>query len=88
MDNNADNKQTVILEGRKKLTVNEVIAVESFNDDYLEISSKAGIIAVEGESMRIEELLQGSGKITVIGSINGFFYREDRSRKGMFSKKK
>ena len=79
-----DAKQTLILEDRKKLVIDSVISVESFNDDYLEISTKLGDVSVEGKNLKIEELIQESGKILITGEIIGFFYKETKQNKGFF----
>lgn len=77
-------KQTVILENKSKLTIDGVINVESFNDDYLEISTKLGEISIEGNNLKIEELRQDNGKINIIGEINGIFYKGEKSARGIF----
>lgn len=83
---NIDNKQNLVLENRKKLTIDGIINVNCFNDDYLELSSKLGIIGVEGENLKIEELIQESGKIYITGNISGIFYKEPRNNTGFFNK--
>ena len=82
-----DNRQLVILENRKKLTIDNVINVDSFNDDYLELTSRAGTLGIEGRNLKIEELIHDTGKINITGEISGFFYRETKSRKGFFNKR-
>ena len=77
-------KQTVILENKKKLTIDSVINVESFNDDYMEISTALGRICVEGKELKIEELRQENGKILITGEIDGIFYKENKVTKGFF----
>lgn len=84
MDNNIKN-QTIILENRKTLTIDCVLNVDSFNEDYLEISTELGGIAVEGKELKIEELRQENGKILISGIISGVFYKETKSSKGFFS---
>ena len=81
-----DNKQTLVLEDRKKLVIDGILNVESFNDDYLELSSNLGRIEVEGSSLKIEELRQDTGKILITGAISGVFYRENKITKKHFGK--
>ena len=80
-----DKNQTIILEDKKRLTIDSVINVESFNDDYLEVSTKLGDICVEGNNLKIEELRQDNGKVLITGEISGVFYREQRPSKKLFS---
>ena len=86
MDNLANKKQNVILENRQRLTIDSVINVKSFNDDYLIINTVLGEICVEGKELKIQELLQDTGKILVTGEISGIYYYEEKSNKGIFSK--
>ncbi len=79
-------KQTLLLEDRKKLTIDGIINVESFREDYLELSSNSGRIEVEGSDLKIEELRQENGKIYITGEICGVFYCENKPGKRLFGK--
>ena len=81
-----EQKQTIIIENRRILTIDNVLNIDNFTEEYLEISSKSGQISVEGKCLKIEELRQDSGKITIIGEINGVFYHEEKNNKGIFGK--
>ena len=76
-----DKKQMLVLEDRKKLMIDGIFNVESFNDDYLELASNSGRIEIEGNSLKIEELRQDTGKILITGEISGVFYRENKIAK-------
>lgn len=84
METNNNLKQTVLLEDRKKLVIDAVINVGSFNDDYLEISTNMGDITIEGRNLKIEELRHENGKILISGEISGLFYNEQKRTKGFF----
>ena len=79
-------KQMLTLEDRRRLIIDGIINVESFSEDYMELSSVLGRIEVEGKDLKIEELRQDGGKILIIGEIGGIFYRENKKAKGIFSK--
>ena len=81
-----EKKQTVILQDRKNLVIDGIINVESFNDDYLELSSNLGRIEVEGSSLKIEELRQDTGKILITGEISGVLYKENKNSKSYFGR--
>ena len=81
-----EQKQTIIIENRRILTIDNVLNIDNFTEEYLEISSKSGQISVEGKCLKIEELRQDSGKITIIGEINGVFYHEEKNNKRIFGK--
>lgn len=84
MDSIKENKQTVVLENRAKLTIDGVINVESFSDDYMELSTNFGEISVEGANLKIEELRQENGKILITGEVSGIYYKSEKSSRGLF----
>ena len=77
-------KQMLVLENRKKLTIDGVLNIDSFDDDYLEISTSLGKMVIEGKDLKIEELRQENTKILISGEISGIFYKENRIKKGFF----
>ena len=79
-------KQSLLLENRKALSLNGVSFVESFTDNYVELSTKLGVVLVEGKDLKIESLDQESGQIRIIGEISGIFYSESKSQKGFWKK--
>ena len=87
MENTGDKKQSLVLVDRKKLEVDNVFNVDSFNDDYLEISTALGIIGVEGKNLKIEELRRDLSKIFVKGEIDGIFYKNEKPAARLFKKK-
>ena len=84
-----DSKENVFqltINNRERLTVNGVINVEGFSEEYLVLNTTLGELAVEGESLRIESLTKENGEILIIGKINGLFYKDEKSEKGFFRK--
>lgn len=79
-------KQTLILENRKTLIIDGIKNVESFNDDFVELTSVMGNISVEGSALKIESLDQQTGKIYIVGEINGFYYTDTKRVKSFWSK--
>lgn len=75
---NTDNNQLLTLSGRKRLEITEVTNVVSFDDDYLELSTGAGELTVEGAELKIEELSQEKRKILITGRINAVIYKEQK----------
>ena len=76
--NTDNNNQLLILNGRKRLEITEVTNVVSFDDDYLELSTGSGELAVEGAELKIEELSQEKRKILITGRINAVIYKEQK----------
>lgn len=79
-------KQTLILENRKTLIIDGIKNVESFNDDFVELSSVMGNISIEGSALKIEALDQQTGKIYIVGDISGFYYTDTKRVKSFWSK--
>ena len=74
-------KYELLLINRSELLIGGVISIDSFDEEFLEIDTKLGKVSVEGESLKIEEFIQSSGKIKINGKINGFFYRGEKKTK-------
>ena len=81
-----NDKQTLLLENRRKLIIDGIIDVEGFREDYLELSSNLGKIEVEGTDLKIEELRREDGKIYITGEISGVFYGDNKVGKKIFGK--
>lgn len=74
-------KQVITLINREELFIDKVNTIDEFADDFLQISTEEGIIDVEGEELKIEEFINESGKIKVVGKISGIFYKKVKQKK-------
>ena len=88
MDNTQSKKQNLILNDRKKLEIDNVINVNSFDEDYMEISTALGDVCIEGKNLKIEELRQDLSKILIKGEIDAIFYKTEKQASTLFGKKK
>lgn len=79
-------KQRLLLEDKKKLSFDGVRDIEGFSEDFLEVNTCYGTLCVEGSELKIEELVQEGGRISVIGNITGIFYKEKKENKNPFGK--
>lgn len=75
------NEQQIIISDKKRVEINEVSSVKSFDEGSVVIESSLGRIVIEGNNMQIENLEKSSSKILVTGSISGVFYLEKRDKK-------
>lgn len=78
--------QELILKNRKELTLTGVESVKDFAETQLVVNTVRGVIYIEGEEMKIDNLSKDDGVISVSGNITGFYYKESRVDKGRFSK--
>ena len=54
-------KQELCIKDRSVLTLDGVLNVEGFGDDYLNIATKCGRVIVEGSNLKIESLTKEDG---------------------------
>ena len=74
-------KQKLTVEDRARMTADGIIGVRSFDEEYLELETTLGILAIGGEGMMIEELDRKGGSVTVTGKINEWGYKEKKGIK-------
>ena len=79
-------EQEIFIKDRKLITLNGVINVEEFGENYLTICTDCGIVYVEGREMRIESLTKEDGLLVVAGNIDGVYYKTSTESKGWISK--
>ncbi len=78
---------SIILEERKKLSVNGVTDVENFDETMIIMQTSKGILTVRGENIHIDKLNLESGELALNGEIYSIDY-EDKivSKGGLFSR--
>lgn len=73
--------QNIIISDKKKVEINEVTSVRSFDEDGVLLETSHGRISVEGADLRIENFEKLTSKILITGNIYGVFYVEKREKK-------
>ena len=81
-----DKLYQITVNNRKSLSLNGVINVEGFGEDYLILNTELGEMTLEGEELKIESLTKENGEIFIVGKINGLFFKDEKSEKGFFKK--
>ena len=85
MENTTENKkQNLVIKNKEYLELDSVNSIESFDEEYLELDTNLGVVAVEGKGLKIEALEQENGRIVVKGEINGVFYKQQKISRGIF----
>lgn len=82
--NNYDYKMTV--NNREEVSLNGVLNVSSFGEDFLSLNTSLGEVIIEGTDLKIESLTKENGEILIIGKINGIIYKDKKDEKGFFGK--
>lgn len=85
-DQNIQTHQKLVITDRKQLILNGVINIIDFSDKSLSLETEQGIVIVDGNNMKIENLASNSGEILVNGEIDGFYYKTVNERKGFFGR--
>ena len=81
MQSNAENKQQVIVFGKKSLEANGITSVSSLSEEGIILESEDDNIAIEGDSLKIENFEKSTNKILITGAIKGIYYLEKRTKK-------
>ena len=81
------------VENREKITINQVIDVDAFDENNLWANIKDGSIEISGTKLNVEKLDLNEGLLVVKGRINSFSYidkklHEKNSMMRLFGKKK
>ena len=76
MDNIGLKHTNLIISEKKRLTLDGVENIESFDEATVNLATVAGKICVEGSNLKIESLSKDKGEICIVGSINGVYYSE------------
>lgn len=66
------------VENRERLTLNEVIDVDAFDENNLWANIKDGSVEISGENLVVEKLDLEEGLLMVRGKINSFAYVDKR----------
>lgn len=79
-----DGEGDVCLFSRKKMELTGIEEVESLTDETITLSSKLGMIAIEGKNMKIESFSTEFGEIKINGEFDSFYYygKQNKNEKG------
>jgi len=67
---------------RESVVVTGVLAVESFDDEEIQLETEMGALTLRGEELSIKQLDLERGRFAVEGLINALQYSQPRQRSG------
>lgn len=70
----------VTLENRERITINQVLDVDAFDEQNLWANIKEGTIVISGENLNIEKLDLKEGTLVVSGTVYAFSYGDKKIR--------
>ena len=79
-------KTQTVINGRESITLNGVLSVDGFAEDYVLLNTTLGELTIEGHNLKIENLIKETGEIYVVGNISAMFYKDEKVVKGFLKK--
>ncbi len=74
MDSENTMCHNAFLYNRSRIEMSGISDVISFSENSVEAEYGEGSVVIEGENMRIEDFSGELGKLTICGTVNGFYY--------------
>lgn len=75
-----DKKSSLMLESRKKLTINGVIEVINFNESQILLNTDVGTMMIRGQELKMNKLDVQNGDVVIAGKLDSFIYTNDKSK--------
>lgn len=72
------------LENRKKLSVNGVQEVESFDENTVILHTSQGVLIIRGEGLHLQTLSIDGGQVAVTGGVSSLIYAQPQKSGGLF----
>ncbi|SHJ70776.1 sporulation protein YabP [Clostridium amylolyticum] len=76
-----EKKSNLALESRKKLSLNGVIEVISFDEEKILLNTCLGMLTVKGQGLKMNKLDVQNGDILIVGNIDSFVYTSTQPKK-------
>jgi len=73
-----DKKSNLVLENRKKLTINGVIEVINFNENQILLNTDVGTMIIKGKELKMNKLDVQNGDVIITGKVDSFVYTNDK----------
>ena len=77
-----ESNHNVTIESRERMNVTGVTDVSEFNEYSIILETEMGIMTIEGEGLKIEQLSTQTTEMRVSGDINSIVYSDDDIRSG------
>ncbi|MBU3129185.1 sporulation protein YabP [Clostridium tagluense] len=75
-----DKRSNLLLESRKKLTINGVIEVINFNENQILLNTDVGTMIVKGQQLKMNKLDVQNGDVVISGKVDAFIYTSGISK--------
>ncbi|MCB2298053.1 sporulation protein YabP [Clostridium tagluense] len=75
-----DKRSNLLLENRKKLTINGVIEVINFNENQILLNTDVGTMIVKGQQLKMNKLDVQNGDVVISGKVDAVIYTSGISK--------
>lgn len=75
-------KSNILLENRKKISINGVFEVLSFDEECVVLNTVLKKLEIVGNNLKISKLDLKNGEVSIMGNINECKYLDDKKAKG------
>ncbi|AKN33028.1 hypothetical protein Ccar_20125 [Clostridium carboxidivorans P7] len=76
-----DKKSILHIENRKRLVLNGVVEVISFNEEQIVLNTNLGTLNIKGQGLKMNKLDVQNGDVTIIGMISSCIYTNNQEKK-------
>ncbi|WP_027625377.1 sporulation protein YabP [Clostridium lundense] len=76
-----EEKSTLTMENRKRLFLNGVVEVVSFNEGQIILNTNLGTLHIKGEELKMNKLDVQNGEVIINGMINSCVYVNKENKK-------
>ncbi|PRR77195.1 Spore protein YabP [Clostridium liquoris] len=76
-----EEKSTLTMENRKRLLLNGIVEVVSFNEDQIVLNTNLGTLHIKGEELKMNKLDVQNGEAIINGMINSCVYINKENKK-------
>ena len=76
-----DNKSSLNLENRKKLTLSGVVEGMNFDEEKIALTTKLGNLTIKGEELKMNKLDVQNGDVIIVGNISSMVYNGKEIKK-------
>ncbi len=68
------NLHSIILEGRKKISISGVTDVDKFDENIVILFTNMGELTIKGSDLHVNDLSVENGEMNIEGEIDAFYY--------------
>ncbi|MCT8977486.1 sporulation protein YabP [Clostridium sp. CX1] len=76
-----EKKSVLNLENRKRLILNGVVEVISFNEEQIVLNTNLGSLNIKGAGLKMNKLDVQNGDVIIVGTINSCIYTNSEIKK-------